>query len=319
MKKQIQSQMRVPEVERGDGFFNRILIRFISRVSGMRLPDAARIVMYHKKFYGDPMGAWTHATMRGKSGWTAGERELMAAMTAKWNACPFCIDAHGTIASLELGKSMVNALLADKEQSIASKKLQATIAFLEKITAQPDNIGIADVQAVLEQGVTKEELEDAIAVSSLFGITARCANAFNFAILTENDLEKAAKRMLKQGYAFGKKGVPEHPDHSAMAERLRQRIFEGQGVTNSSLRQAIGKSAIGGPPIEEPYDAIALKIGEASYKVTDELVNNIIEKAGSDKAAFELMVSAAVGAGLYRWDKASEILHNEEDKKRTRN
>ena len=309
MKRQIQSQMRVPEVEQGDGLFNRILIRFISMASGMRLPDAARIVMYHKNFYGGPMGAWTHAAMRGKSGWTVGERELMAAMTAKWNACPFCIDAHGAIASLELGNSKVSAVLADIEQPI-SKKLEAALVLLKKMTLYPDQLTIADIQAAIENGITHEELEDAIAVSSLFNITARCANAFNFAILTGKDLEKAAKRMLAQGYVFGKKGIPERPDHSKMAETLRQRIFEGQGVTDSSLRQAIGKRAIGGTPIEEPYNEIALRIGEGAYKVTDEQVGNVIKKAGSDKAAFELMVSAAVSAGLYRWDKASEILRN---------
>ncbi len=308
MKRQIQSQMRVLEVERGDGFFNRILIRFISMVSGMRLPDAARIEMYHKKFYGDPMGVWTHAAMRGKSGWTVGERELMAAMTAKWNACPFCIDVHGAIASLELGNSMVRAVLADIEQPISSKKLEAVLLLLKKLTLYPDKISIVDVQTVLENGVTHEELEDAIAVSSLFGITARCANVFNFAILTGKDLEKAAKRMLAQGYVFGKKGIPERPDHSSMARILRQRIFEGKGINNSSLRQAIGKRATGGTPIEEPYNEIALRIGEAAYKVTNEQVINVIKKAGSDKAAFELMVSAAVSAGLYRWDKANEIL-----------
>lgn len=31
--------MRLPEIERGDGFINRLLIRFISMVSGMRLLD----------------------------------------------------------------------------------------------------------------------------------------------------------------------------------------------------------------------------------------------------------------------------------------
>jgi hypothetical protein len=51
--------MRLPEIERGDGFVNRLLIRFISMVSGMRLPDAARVVFYHKEFFGVPMGAWT--------------------------------------------------------------------------------------------------------------------------------------------------------------------------------------------------------------------------------------------------------------------
>jgi uncharacterized peroxidase-related enzyme len=307
-REQLKSKMRIPEVERGDGFFNRTLIRFISMVSGMRLPDAARIVMYHKNFYGEPMTAWTHAAMRGKSGWTVGERELMAALTAKWNACPFCIDAHGAIASLELGDPVVNASMADTKQSTLSKKLQATIAFLNNLTLHPDKIGIPDIQTVLENGVTYEELEDAIAVSALFNITVRCANAFNFALLTKTDLEKAAKRMLVQGYMFGKKGIPEHPDHYLMAETLRQRIFEGPGITSSSLRQAIGKRAIGGTPIEAPYNEMALLIGEASYKVTDAQVMDVIKETGSDKAAFEIMVSAAVSAGLYRWDTAIKIL-----------
>ena len=46
--------MRLHEVERGDGPFWRLLIRFIFLMSGMRLPDAARVVFYHKEFFGDP-------------------------------------------------------------------------------------------------------------------------------------------------------------------------------------------------------------------------------------------------------------------------
>jgi hypothetical protein len=67
--------MRLHEVERGETLSTRLLFNFISFVSGMRLPDAARIVMYDKDFYGDPMTARTHPTMRGISKWSVGERE----------------------------------------------------------------------------------------------------------------------------------------------------------------------------------------------------------------------------------------------------
>jgi hypothetical protein len=67
--------MRLPEIDRGDGLTNRLLIGFISIVSGMRLPDAARVAFYHKSFFGAPMGAWTQAAMRGPSPWSVGERE----------------------------------------------------------------------------------------------------------------------------------------------------------------------------------------------------------------------------------------------------
>lgn len=300
--------MRIPEVEKGDGFFNRLLIRFISMVSRMRLPDAARIVMYHKKFYGNAMAAWTHAAMRGRSGWTVGERELMAAMTAKWNACPFCIAAHGAIAALALGDSTVKLALKGTEQLRSSYKLNATINFLEKLTLHPDELDKKDLQVVLGKGVTPEELQDAIAVSSLFNITARCANVLNFSILNNNDLQKAAKRLLVQGYVFGKKGMPDHPDHISMAEILRQRILKEPGVTDSSLRQAVAKRATGGEPVKEPYDKISLQTGQASYKVTDEQVDDLIKTAGSDKVAFEIIIAAAVSAGFYRWDNANKLL-----------
>lgn len=87
--------MRLREIDRGDGILNRVLISFISLVSGMRLPDAARVAFYHKDFFGVPMGAWTQAVMRGPSLWSVGERELMAAMIAKWNSCAFCEGADG--------------------------------------------------------------------------------------------------------------------------------------------------------------------------------------------------------------------------------
>lgn len=47
--------MRLQKVEKGVGFLRSLLIKFISTVAGIRLPDAARIVMYHKDFYGKPM------------------------------------------------------------------------------------------------------------------------------------------------------------------------------------------------------------------------------------------------------------------------
>ena len=93
-----RSPMRLHDIERGDGVFNRLLISCISLVSRMRLPDAARVAFYHKDFFAAPMGAWTQATMRGPSKWSVSERELMAAMVAKWNSCVFCVGAHGAIA-----------------------------------------------------------------------------------------------------------------------------------------------------------------------------------------------------------------------------
>ena len=300
--------MRLHEVERGDGLFWRLFIRFISLMSGMRLPDAARAVFYHKAFFGDPMSLWTHAAMRGESAWTVGERELLAAMTAKWNTCSFCIGAHGAIAAQVLGKPLVKTALDDFQQAQLPTKLQSTLTFLEILTRRPDTLTAQDAQAVLREGVTCQTLEDAIAVSVLFNITARCADALGYQMLGDGDFDRAAKRLLVQGYAFGKGKTPAHPEHRALAEAVRQRTLEGPGETDAHLRQAMAERAAGGRPLQAPYDDLARQIGEGAYKVTDEQVAKLVEQAGSERVAYELIVASALGAGLHRWQRGLKIL-----------
>jgi hypothetical protein len=147
-----------------------------------------------------------------------------------------------------------------------------------------------------------------MAVITVFSITVRCADTFNFALLNDKDLEKSARRMLAQGHAWGKAKTPPHPDHIALAENLRRRVLEGPGVTEPGLRQRMARRAAGGPAMEAPYDDVAFQIGEAAYKVTENQVAGVVRQAGNEKAAFELIIAAAVGAGLYRWDAGFAVL-----------
>lgn len=300
--------MRLHEVERGDDLSSRLLIRFLSLLSGMRLPDAARVAFYHTQFSGGSLSSWTHAAMRGESAWSVGERELMAAMTARWNACSFCIGAHGAIAARVLGKPQVLSTLEDFQQAELSPTLQATLVFLETLTRRPDELIAEDAQAVLCKGVTSQALEDAIAVCALFHVTTRCADTLDYQVLSEKDFDRAAKRLLVQGYAFGRGKTPTHPDHRAQADTVRQRVLFGPGKSDAVLRQAMAERASGGPPLSAPYDDLARQIGEAAYKVTNEQVAKVVIEAGSEKAAFELIMAATLGAGLHRFWRGLSVL-----------
>lgn len=193
--------MRLPEVERGDTFRSRALIRVISTVSGMRLPDAARVAFYHKGFVGPALGAWTQATMRGASTWSVGERELMAAMVARWNSSPFCAGAHRATAIRGLDRATVDACLTNYQVASIPEPLRATLAFLEAMTLRPDDLTGADVTAAMAAGVSREQLTDAAAVAANFNIIARYSDALDFAIPTEAEFAKAAGMLLKRGYA----------------------------------------------------------------------------------------------------------------------
>jgi uncharacterized peroxidase-related enzyme len=192
--------MRLTEIDRGDNFGSRLLINMISMVSGMRLPDAARVAFYHKDFMAGVLGAWTHPTMRGPSPWSIAERELMAAMVAHWNACPFCVGAHGAIAAKGMPRATVDAALAGYQGAPLTPQLKATLGFLEKLTKTPDAVTGADAKTVLDAGVTPEALTDATAVASIFAIITRYANALQFAIPTDVEFDKAADMLLKRGY-----------------------------------------------------------------------------------------------------------------------
>ena len=97
------------------------------------------------------------------------------------------------------------------------------------------------------------------------------------------------------------------------ASALRAALTTEAGRTGASLRTAVSARAAGGPPIAEPYEALARQIGEASYAVTDAQVDAVRAATGSDKAAFEVVMSACVGAGLARWDAAVRALEEATD------
>ena len=193
--------MRLRDIDRGDGVLNRLLIRFISLAMRMRLPDAARVAFYHKDFLGVPLGAWTQAAMRGPSLWSVGERELMAAMVAKWNSCAFCTAAHGAVAAKEMQRPAVDAALADFCAAPLSKALKATLTFLEIMTLRPMELTADHAKPAFDAGVSAEALRDAIAVGALFGIVTRYADALDFALPTADEFDRAASMLLKRGYA----------------------------------------------------------------------------------------------------------------------
>ena len=101
----------------------------------------------------------------------------------------------------------------------------------------------------------------------------------------------------------------ERPDHQALADALKRRVLEGPGETDAALRQAVALSATAGPPAPPPYDALARQIGEAANRTTNDQVANVVSATGSEKATFEVIVAAAVAAGLLRWQQAINVLN----------
>ncbi|HEY4202017.1 MAG TPA: hypothetical protein VGM83_15800 [Devosiaceae bacterium] len=101
--------------------------------------------------------------------------------------------------------------------------------------------------------------------------------------------------------------------HERHAEALEEAVFRAPALTPPELRQQVGARASGGVAIAAPYDALARQIGEAAYGVTDAQVAEVLAATGSQKAAFEIVAAAGVGAALRRWKAGLGALREASD------
>jgi uncharacterized peroxidase-related enzyme len=175
-------------------------LAIIRGFSGQPLPDAAKLVFYRPDFYGDRAKKFTHEAMRGPSDWSVADRELMAAFVSKVNESAFCIAAHSaTAARAYQDGAKVQAVLADLESAPIDDGLRATLRMLGKLTRE-GTVSAADMREVLSAGVSRRQVEDALAVCASFDTTDRLADAFGFELLSPQGFETGAKFLLKRGY-----------------------------------------------------------------------------------------------------------------------
>lgn len=192
--------MRLEILNRGYTFGTKVLFAFIQLASRRPVPDAAKLVFYRPDFYGDPMKKVTHETMRGPSAWSVGDRELMAAFVSKTNDCEFCIGAHtATAAGAYHDQARVAAVLSNLETAPIEEPLRATLRMLQKLTRE-HSVEAADIRRVLDAGVSRRQIEDALAVCFAFNTTNRLADAFGFFVPGPKGFESGAKYLLSRGY-----------------------------------------------------------------------------------------------------------------------
>jgi uncharacterized peroxidase-related enzyme len=192
--------VRLDILNRGYRPGTKLLFALIRLFSGQPVPDAAKLVFYRPDFYGASAKKFTHEAMRGQSGWSVGDRELMAAYVSKVNDSAFCIGAHTATASRAYQDSAkVDAVLSDLDSAPIQEPLRATLRMLGKLTSA-GTVSAEDMREVLTAGVSRQQVEDALAVCVAFNTTDRLADAFGFEILSPEGFDAGAKYLLKRGY-----------------------------------------------------------------------------------------------------------------------
>ncbi len=192
--------MRLDVLNHGYRPGTKLLFAIIRLFSRQPVPDAARLVFYRPEYYGSRAKEFTHEAMRGPSAWSVADRELMAAYVSKVNDSAFCIGAHSATAGQAYQDgAKVQAVLADLDSAPIEEGLRATLRMLGTLTRE-GKVGAGNMRQVLSAGVSREQVEDALAVCAAFNTTDRLADAFGFEVLSPAGFEAGAKYLLKRGY-----------------------------------------------------------------------------------------------------------------------
>lgn len=92
------------------------------------------------------------------------------------------------------------SVLKDYRTAPLDERVRATLRLLETFTLRPDELGPADIRAVLATGVTREMIRDAFYVAFLFNTYDRLADTLGWELPDKAYYPKAGRFLLKKGY-----------------------------------------------------------------------------------------------------------------------
>ena len=106
-----------------------------------------------------------------------------------------------------------------------------------------------------------------------------------------------------------------------LLDELRHAVLDRRGVTALSVRQAaladaartagVSIGAVGTLPPD--LAAYVATVARHAYRVTDAQVAALLAAGHSEDVVFEVTVSAALGAGLARWERGLAALEGAND------
>ena len=192
--------MRLAILDNGHRFSAKVLFAIMRTISRLPVPDAVKLNRYRPDFYGMPMRVLTQKAMRGPSAWSVGDRELMGACISQMNECQVCTKTHAGVAALAYrDEAKVSAVLSNLETAPIDERLRATIRMLRNLTRHR-SVNADDMRELLAAGVSRAQIEDALAVALVFNTVDRLSRTFGWVVSGPRAFAAGAKFLLARGY-----------------------------------------------------------------------------------------------------------------------
>ncbi len=104
--------------------------------------------------------------------------------------------SHGAVASLHFGDDLVDRVLKDWRSAPVGESLKAVLAYLEKLTLHPADVGPDDISALRRAGISDGAIVEAAVVCFIFSVMNRLADAFGFRS-PSGPAKKSGARIIK--------------------------------------------------------------------------------------------------------------------------
>ena len=119
--------------------------------------------------------------MRGESGLTTAQREMIAVVVSTTNRCHYCIVSHSAaLRKLTGDPILVEQLQTNHAYAQVEPRERAMLDFAVKLTEQSYRCTEADVEALREAGWTDEDIMDIAEVAAMFNFTNRLASGLGW-------------------------------------------------------------------------------------------------------------------------------------------
>lgn len=151
---------RILEVQEKTGFVPNVFLALAHRPNEFRA-----FFQYHD------------ALMEKDGGLSKAEREMIVVATSGLNQCIYCVVAHGAILRIrEKNPLIAEQVATNYRKADITERQKAMLDFAVKVSQEAYTIGDQDIEHMLAQGFTLEDIWDIGAIAAFFALSNRMAN-----------------------------------------------------------------------------------------------------------------------------------------------
>ena len=115
--------------------------------------------------------------MKGPSGLSRAEREMIVVAVSRINACTYCTVAHGAaLRILSKDPYLADQISANYRLADLTPRQRAMLDFAMKVSAEAHKISESDFAEIASHGFSDDDVWDIAAISEFFALSNRMAN-----------------------------------------------------------------------------------------------------------------------------------------------